>query len=178
MTTDWREELNRLPAGLDGDDVRLALAEHVDPMAWPDDGTRYIDAEVPAAFATLVRKAWHPELAGARIAHLYRHQFGGADPCRVVARAKRASAELVHLARVDFLIVYSWKAWQELDLSQRLALVDHELSHCSRDPDRGWIMVPHDLAEFGTIVRRWGAWHPGIETFRAQLDLFTRAGQR
>ena len=169
--TSWREELDRLPAGLAGDDVRVAIAEQADPIAWPD-GATFVDANLPAALAKLVRKAWHKELEGARIVHLFKSKLGGTDSCRVIARAQKAGGLLAHLAGVDFVLVYSFQAWVGLTLTQKLALLDHELSHCGRDPDEGWTTVPHDLAEFGTVVRRFGAWHEGIKVFQAQLELF------
>lgn len=172
MTT-WLEELDQLPHGLDGDDVRIAIAEHADLAAWPDD-VRYAEAEMPAAFSTIVRNTWHEELAGAHIAHLYRYQLAG-HGCRKLARAKRASAELAYLAGVDFVVTYNWLAWQDLTLTQRLALVDHVLSHCGHELEQGYLLVPHDVEEFGTIARRWGAWRPELQTFKRQLDLFLEA---
>jgi hypothetical protein len=165
------DELDRLPKGLIVDDVRMAVAEIGNLPEWPAE-TAYVDAELPAAFSKLIRPAFHGELEGARIAHLYKQQLGGHGGCRTVARAKKASAELAFLADVDFVILYSWRAWGGLTLWQRLAVVDHELSHCGRDPDTGWITIPHDLEEFGTVAHRWGAWQPGIAMFRRQLDLF------
>jgi len=171
----WSETLTQhLPAGLSMDDLRVVIAEHADPMAWPGPEP-YMDANLPAACARLIVKAWHPELQGARFAHLYRQKLGGTDPCRVIGRAKKAGPELVHLAQVDFIITYSFTAWIGLEWHQRLALIDHELSHCGKDVDgAGWVTVPHDLAEFGNVVRRWGPWHDGITAFQHQLELFAR----
>ena len=169
------DELEGLPKGLSADDVRLALAEIGNVSEWPIDST-YMDAQLPAAFSKLLRTAYHGELIAARIAHLFKQKLGGHAGCKTVARAKKASPELAFLADVDFVIVYSWTAWGGLTLWQRLAVVDHELSHCGRDPDVGWITVPHDLEEFGTIARRWGDWQPGITEFRRQLDLFAAQG--
>lgn len=167
------DELEHLPGELNPDDVRVALAEIGDLPQWPEDAD-YHDAQLPAAFSKLLRPAFHEELAGARIAHLYRYKLGGRQQCRMLARVKKASAELAYLADVDFVVVYSWSAWAGLTLWQRLAVVDHELSHCGKDEEAGWLLVPHDIEEFGTIARRWGDWHPGLSHFRAQLDLFAK----
>lgn len=159
------DQLKHLPPGLDGEEVRVALAEHALLATWPE-GEAFYDAQQPAAFSGSLRKAWHPELEGARIAHIYRQRLTNKS-----AHAKKASPELRFLAQVDFIITYSWTIWGGLSLWQRLALVDHELTHCGKD-EAGWVIVPHDVEEFGTIARRWGDWTPALRTFQRQLELF------
>ena len=173
-TRDHQDLLFQLPQQLQRADVTLALAEHASLGEWPE-GCTIAPADLPGAFARLLRGVYHPELEAARIASLFKRTLAG-QGCRVAARVERASPELAYLGQVDFVVLYNWTAWGELTLLQRLALVDHELSHCGRDPDAGWITIPHDLEEFGTIVRRWGSWHPGIRDFRHQPDLFAKAG--
>lgn len=170
------DELANLPTGLNADDLRVTLAEIGDLGEWPV-GSDFVEAQQPAALSRHIRKAFHPELESARIAHLFKNKMGG-QGCRVVARAKRASKELAFLADVDFVITYSWSAWSGLILWQKLALVDHELSHCGRDPDLGWITLPHDVEEFHAIARRWGDWQPGLTMLRRQIELFERGPER
>lgn len=55
--------------------------------------------------------------------------------------------------------------WNRLDEKQRLALVDHELSHFSTDDAGKPVMVPHDLEEFTGVVQRHGLWRPEVEFF-------------
>lgn len=165
-----QDDLTQLPEGLSPDDVRVALAETSLLGTWPA-GEMFYEAEQPAAFAKLLREAFHRDLMGARIAHLFREKLGG-EREKTAARAKKAGPELVHLADIDFLVLYSWTIWRAISLRQRIALVDHELSHLGFDQEAGWVTVPHDVEEFGCIARRWGQWHRGLAEFQEQLGLF------
>ena len=74
---------------------------------------------------------------------------------------------------LDFLILLNRNWWRIATPIQREALLFHELYHCAqavgadgelRFTDAGmpvWAIRPHDIEEFGAVVRRYGAW---IET--------------
>lgn len=87
-----------------------------------------------------------------------------------------------------FVIVISYPVWVALDKSKKLALIDHELSHCGVDKefddnDNCAItlkMIPHDIEEFTAIVERHGMWQSSLEEFfekgnSPQLGLFEGA---
>lgn len=101
----------------------------------------------------------------------------------VLGKASKISglnAHLVGLARCDdlgdqppdfFCVQIAHQVWQALTGAQRVALVDHELSHLyvaiPDDPeqDRKLVLLGHDLEEFAAVVERHGLWRPDLRTF-------------
>jgi hypothetical protein len=76
-----------------------------------------------------------------------------------------------------FVIEICKQTWQQLDEKSRRALTDHELSHLDVDMETGKLsLLPHDLEEFNSIVRRYGLWRADVEFFiraaNGQKDLF------
>ena len=70
-----------------------------------------------------------------------------------------------------YRILFSLTEFALLDDRQRVALVDHELSHIaarvSDDGELSFTLVDHDVAEFVAIIERHGAW---IEPLRQFID--------
>jgi hypothetical protein len=64
-----------------------------------------------------------------------------------------------------FVIEISKPIWDLLEVPQRRALVDHELSHCWRDEEGKISILPHDLEEFNGVVARNGLWRQDVERF-------------
>lgn len=71
----------------------------------------------------------------------------------------------------DFIVLIDRNVWQGLDADQKLALVDHELSHCwyateedgvtqkfHKDGSPWWSVRGHDMEEFEGVVLRNGLW--------------------
>lgn len=143
--------------------------------AWPEDKA-VAAAEQPAEIATVLIGKLHDHLLPARVGYVFRKQMKKADRVQL-AKAKRVPPVWEFVAELDFLVVFNWEAWWTLAPHQKLALVDHELCHCVRDPERDrWAMAHHDVEEFGQIVRRWGRWKPDLGEFAdalaAQVELF------
>lgn len=77
----------------------------------------------------------------------------------------------------DFLIILDAGFWEEATDQQREALMYHEMCHVKQEVDQfgelrfdiegnpKYALVAHDLEVFNAEVQRYGAWHPGIETF-------------
>lgn len=69
----------------------------------------------------------------------------------------------------DFVITLDAGYFEEATMAERLALIEHELYHCAlatdvfgsprfrRDGSPIWTMRPHDVEEFVSVVRRYGA---------------------
>lgn len=132
--------------------------------AWDEE--RKVESCEPARqIAFLLIPQLHEHLESAKIVYLFREDMK--DRCRVkLGTAKKASAEVAYLTDYDFILTFNWTAWRTLLPSQRVALVDHELCHCGIDMEKGgYAMVPHDVEEFGSIVRRWGLWKPDLRNF-------------
>jgi hypothetical protein len=174
----------KLPASIKDLDLKFAKALNVPvPKLWPkndeDKDEKFLGAEQPAAIAHVFTHSTelHQRLFRARIAYLFRPSIekGGRERGGV---ASKASAKLEYLTDFDFLIEFNHGVWLKLTPEQRLALVDHELAHCERDPETGaWTMREHDVEEFSDVVARWGLWTMPLRGFgyaieRAQIDLF------
>lgn len=78
----------------------------------------------------------------------------------------------------DFIVTLSHDFWRDAKPFQREALCHHELSHIKQATDKFgeprvnrqtgepvFCLVEHDLAEFNSTVRRYGAWAPDVEAF-------------
>jgi len=84
----------------------------------------------------------------------------------------------------DFLILIDRNIWSGLDLEQKMALVDHEISHCSvareddgetpkmhKDGSPVWAILGHDVEEFTGVVERRGLWNEDLRAMaRAIID--------
>lgn len=163
----------KLPKSLEPDRKRLLEALALPCLAeWPEQ-TAYQVAPQAAEIARIIIPVLHDHLLNARIRYLFREQLSDCS-----AKASRAGAKLEFLAEVDFLIEVNWTSWRHLSAEQRIALMDHELCHCGRDLEKEkYVLVEHDIEEFGSIVRRWGLWHHQLAKFgkavKEQLELFT-----
>ena len=70
----------------------------------------------------------------------------------------------------DFVIEVAQNRWNELSPKQQQALVDHLLERCTGEEDEKsgemkWQIREPEVQEFATILRRHGAWHPGLVSF-------------
>lgn len=54
--------------------------------------------------------------------------------------------------------------------AQRVALVDHELCHCTVNEDGVPTLLHHDVEEFGQVVERHGLWKPDLAWFARQTS--------
>lgn len=154
-------------------DLEIALKGNVRAI-WPE-GEAYLEAKQPREIAEALIDHLCPELQRARIAYLFREELAPKGEKVHLAHAAKASAKLAYLAEIDFVIEVNWSAYRTLTPAQRVALMDHELSHCSRDAERDkWVLLAHDVEEFSGVVRRHGLWKPDLQQFKAQLDLFGR----
>jgi hypothetical protein len=168
-----------VPSELAGvaDKLTRAVREVAVLGAWPDDQPAYVAAPQAEAIATVLIGALHAHLAPAAITYTFRQDMQRRGRVRLGVAAK-ASAKLTYLAGFDFVLDFNWTYWGKLSPLQRVALVDHELTHCVRGPEgQGWAVASHDVEEFASIVERWGLWTPDLREFhrasvRAQIDLF------
>jgi putative metallopeptidase len=165
-------------------DLLDAMSHSKDPIGEFDStqGSPYIKAYAPEAIAKILIGVYHGMLNHRPIAYLWRESMKRNGKI-TLGKASLAGGKIKHFGRVDFVIEFNWGAWQELTPRERIALVDHELTHCFTDGESlKPIMIPHDVEEFGSIVRKWGLWQPDLEEFgkavteAAQMSLFEPAG--
>lgn len=81
----------------------------------------------------------------------------------------------------DYLMVLDAGWWGDASPMQREALIWHELEHATQACDQHgeprfsfdgkpvWDLRAHDVEEFDSVVRRYGAWLPDVHGFAAAL---------
>ena len=163
-------------------DLFKAMVQPDDPTGEWDDAEPYLKALAPKAIAKILIGVFHPMLSGRQIAYLWRESMERNGKV-ALGKASVASGKVKFFGNVDFVIEFNYTAWQHLSPRERVALVDHELTHCAVDAESmKSIMVAHDIEEFGSIVKKWGLWMPDLERFgevvieARQLGLFEPAG--
>lgn len=158
------------------DALRMYEAAILEALSEPllktwDEEEKFAEAAQPEAIGRVLIDAIHEHLVNAQIGYLYREEIskGGAT---VWAQASKVGGKLAHFSHLDFLIEVNWTWWNQLEPAQRVALIDHELTHCERretDDGESYGIAPHDLEEFNSIARRWGMWRPSMAHFANAL---------
>ncbi len=74
----------------------------------------------------------------------------------------RTTGKWRHLTDYDFVITLHKDTWDTLSEHQRNALLHHELSHIDRAEEK-WTLARHDIEEFLTTFKRFGAWHGNLQ---------------
>ena len=136
--------------------------------------------EVAETAETLINSV-HTHLIGIPITYVFRDKHAKTNGKPVMGKARKVSGLNAWLANDDgddfFAIEIAEDLWQYLTDDQKVALVDHELSHLWVDTKDGvevLSVLPHDLEEFRGVVERHGLWQPDLEAFAASM---ARAGQ-
>jgi hypothetical protein len=75
----------------------------------------------------------------------------------------KASGKWRHLTDFDFVIVFHKDTWDASTIEQRYALIHHELSHIGRKDSENWYIIPHDVEEFLSTYKRYGAWNGSLQ---------------
>jgi hypothetical protein len=140
----------------------------------------------PEAYKLLrdVRDKWHPDLEGAKIALAWRKRLkADKDGHLMLGKCMKASDLQRELVNWDFVILLNEEVFQDtaFTLEKRIALIDHELCHATRQLDRFyapatdeygrsvWRMRKHDIEEFRCIVERHGCYKKDLEAFAQVL---------
>ena len=125
----------------------------------------------------------HRPLLAAKIVYLFRDDIPTEAGKAVWGTARKITGRAAFLAQADdadpgtendpfFVIEMSEPVWLGLSEEQQTALLDHELSHLSVDPESGKLTLrPHDLEEFTGVYARRGAWAPGVLAFARAVQL-------
>lgn len=166
-----RAERNRRPAdGPDARSDRLMAAEY---KPAPE------VAEIARQLITRVTQ--HQELVNATILYLFRSEAATSRGRTILGRARKVTGLNAWLSHPDliprpgcftepgefFIIEIAHDTWARLDDSQRVALVDHELSHCAvgytEDGRMQLAMRHHDVEEFLGVLNRNGLWKEDVQ---------------
>lgn len=139
----------------------------------------YRPAPAAQAIADRLIGEHHEHLLGVRIEYVFRNKATKKGGRVVLGKARKLSGLNAWLATdADerfvvpdsfFVIELAEDEWALLSDAQRVALVDHELSHCLAEVDDDGDFTlgtrGHDLEEFTDIVRRHGLWKQDVSDF-------------
>lgn len=140
---------------------------------------KYDPAPEVAAIARDLIAEHHTHLLGVRIEYVFCDRLPKNKGKAQLGNARKISSLNAFLAgKPDqedkttppfFVVTIHSASWQFLKDSQRIALVDHELSHLwaeeDEDGNRKLKLLGHDLEEFAAVVRRHGVWLGDVQQF-------------
>lgn len=139
--------------------------------------TEFRPASAAETIGKRLIKEHHTHLLGVRVEYVFRDKAAKSKGKVKLGTARKMGGLNAWLATdVDeratepeefFVIELAEDEWADLTDQQRVALVDHELSHCWAEVDDDGEVVlavkTHDLEEFVDVVRRHGLWRPEVE---------------
>lgn len=142
-------------------------------------------SEVRDIAETLIPE-WHGRLRDLSIVYLFQKKAQKDGDTVQLGKAARKSKKDQIVAEIlgsecHFVLTISWDTWKYMDNDKKVALVDHELTHCetdyNEDGDLKLKIRKHDIEEFHEIIERRGLWNVGLENTKKvldglQLDLF------
>lgn len=141
----------------------------------------FSEAESVERIANGLIPNYHPELAEARIMYVFVDKAGTKNGRELWGKSKKVSGLWEWALEKDFVIEVAMDKWNDLDETQRTALVDHLLECCTgeENEDDGsmkWKIRDPEVQEFASILKRYGVWHAGLTSFVSiakEIDLDT-----
>jgi hypothetical protein len=142
--------------------------------------TKYTPAPDVRKIAEDLIPKYHPHLTNVRIEYAFGDKTPKHGGKEVWGYVRKISSLPAYLASQPgdqkagdttpfFVMVISEDVWVNLYPDKRTALVDHELCHCGVEVDdegnHKLILIPHDMEEFSSIVRRYGLWREDVRDF-------------
>lgn len=121
---------------------------------------------------------FYPEWQGLDFIVIYRSREFNASP-RTIARIEKLSGMKAWLFRQAdgeqlplFLIQVVEFMFDVQDVNQKIAILDHELSHVEFSDTTGepTLQDKHDVEENAVIVRRHGLYHEGLQIFYEAIE--------
>ena len=129
--------------------------------------------EVEQIAVKLIESAVHDRLAEARILYCFRSKAAKSQGNIKLATISTVTGKIQHLLKADYILEVAQDQWYSLGQEQRLALIDHELTHCVPDLETGgWALRGHDIEEFYEIVERHGHWLPDMDEWTDALERY------
>ena len=132
-----------------------------------EEKSRYEPASEVEKIARELIGQYHSHLVEAVIHYLFRKGPWTAQNRETWGKASKVTGVNHYLTGFDFIITISRDVWDELNESQRKALVDHQLEHCNKDTDsKGnpkFNIVGHDIEDFVSVICRHGFWTPDLQ---------------
>lgn len=123
---------------------------------------QYRTAEEVKEIAEKLIDKYHKHLQQAGIYYLFRDPAPKSKGDVVFGRTSKVSGKYKAISGYDFIIEISQLHFMNMEEKKRIALVDHELSHCKKEEDK-YKTVSHDFEGFNTVLRRHGFWMGDLE---------------
>lgn len=127
--------------------------------------------EVKAIAQDLIA-GYHPDLAPAYFYHVFVRDTPISKGREVWGRVKVVGGIASYLmskefpaagnAEPFFVMEIAADVWTRIKYAQKIALVDHELSHCYLKEDLRPAIDGHDVEEFVGVMRRQGTWRESV----------------
>lgn len=137
----------------------------------------YSAAPQVANIASKLIPEHHDHLADVTVEFVFRSEHAERHGNVVLGKARKVSglnAFLVHAATGEggdepfFVIEVAQDIWSVFTSDERVALVDHELSHCrikvTKDGTQLYV-APPDIEDFAGVINRHGLWRPDLREF-------------
>lgn len=115
-----------------------------------------------------------PELEAFEIRYIFASENPRKDGREVTALARKViglNAFLAGHAEGFFVMEFGKPAFDVLDEKTLIAVVLHELQHFGISEDGNLAIIPHDIEEFSSVVKAFGAYHDGLQIFREALQI-------
>jgi len=142
--------------------------------------TNYTPAPEVKEIAERLIPLHHSHLLDARIEYIFTNKVSKRANKEIWGTMRKVSSLAAYLAgdknakehgvtEEFFVMTISQPIWEDLSSDKKEALVDHELCHAFVDLDKDdepkLSILPHDLEEFTSIVKRHGLWRDDIKKF-------------
>jgi predicted metallopeptidase len=138
--------------------------------------TEYLDAIEVYKIARKLIEKHHQHLHGSRIEYVFVTPTPKSKQKEIWGRTRKISGLNAWLSTPEneresipepyFVIEISKEIWDFITNEQRIALTDHELSHCGFDDETETITtLAHDVEEFSGVISRNGLWRYDLEEF-------------
>lgn len=123
--------------------------------------------------ATRLIEILKPELEGFEIRYVMCSENPKKDGREVIGLARKVSGFYAYLAGSPesfFVIETGEPAYQELNASQKIAFVHHELCHFGITELGDLTLLPHDIEEFNEIAAVHGAYFDRLQIFSDAVE--------
>ena len=138
--------------------VKYGFTPKISPLSnWPSEDVKFIEAEEVKEMAKFIIGRWRTDLQNVNIAYLFKSKASKSGSNVTFGSAKTESELQRVLHSFDGIIQIGYDTWKELELDQKVRLIDHELQHLIIDPEKGKLAIAtHPVEEFPDIIQRWG----------------------
>jgi len=139
---------------------------------------QFSENEPARAIAQEIIAERREDLVDVRIAYLFTDTVLKEKGKFVLGRTYKADPKVQFFGDVDFVLVFPAELWAKMTDEQKLAVVDHELTHCCVELDENdeptYSVRPHDFEGFLDEIERHGFWTSDLKNLEdkvSQLDL-------